>query len=329
MSGFEFDFDALYRAMDNDGLRPWLQCLPQQLEHALFEKKHGDLQRWQQALSDMPLLRTPSFDLNSDRIRIGIPEELDDEARQQLQQQLKALSPWRKGPYEFFGIQIDTEWRSDWKWNRIKDAIQPLKNRTVLDVGGGNGYYAWRMVGAGARTVINVDPSRLFLMQYEAVRHFIGDQGVYVLPLGIDDVPRRLAAFDSVFSMGVLYHRRSPLEHIAHLRECLRPGGQLILETLVIEGDEQTVLVPQDRYAQMNNVWFIPSCAMLQGWLRRMGMRDIHVVDVSVTSTEEQRSTEWMTFQSLRDFLNPVDPGRTIEGYPAPRRAVLTAINPA
>jgi tRNA (mo5U34)-methyltransferase len=128
--------------------------------------------------------------------------------------------------------------------------------------------------------------------------------------------------------MGVLYHRRSPIDHVLHLRECLRPGGQLVLETLVVEGDEDTVLMPEDRYAQMNNVWFIPSSRMLHRWLRRAGMKDIHIIDVSVTTTEEQRSTAWMQFQSLSDFLNPLNSQQTIEGYPAPRRAVITAINP-
>ena len=32
-----------------------------------------------------------------------------------------------------------------------------------------------------------------------------------------------------------------------------------------------------------------------------------------------------MTFHSLAQFLDPDDPGLTIEGLPAPRRAILTA----
>ncbi|PMC22346.1 tRNA 5-methoxyuridine(34)/uridine 5-oxyacetic acid(34) synthase CmoB, partial [Klebsiella aerogenes] len=44
--------------------------------------------------------------------------------------------------------------------------------------------------------------------------------------------------------MGVLYHRRSPLDHLWQLKDQLAPGGELVLETLVIEGDENTVLVP-------------------------------------------------------------------------------------
>ena len=94
----------------------------------------------------------------------------------------------------------------------------------------------------------------------------------------------------------------------------------------MVDGDANTVLVPHDRYAQMNNVYFIPSVAALIGWLEKAGFSNVRCVDVAETSTEEQRQTEWMTYQSLSDFLDPNDPSKTIEGYPAPKRATLIAI---
>jgi len=146
-----------------------------------------------------------------------------------------------------------------------------------------------------------------------------------VLPLGIEDIPAELACFDTVFSMGVLYHRRSPLDHLFELRGCLRPGGELVLETLIIEGDEGTVFMPEGRYAKMRNVWFLPSIKTMLLWLRRCGFKEVVCVDTNRTSVKEQRSTEWMRFESLRDFLDPNDHSRTIEGHPAPLRAVFTA----
>ncbi len=206
--------------------------------------------------------------------------------------------------------------------------ISSLAGRTVLDVGCGSGYHMWRMLGAGARLVVGIDPMQLFLCQFEAVRKLLGnDQRAHLLPLGIEQLPE-LKAFDTVFSMGVLYHRRSPLDHLFQLKNQLVSGGELVLETLVVEGDDQQVLVPGERYAQMRNVYFIPSTGALKNWLEKCGFVDVKIVDYSVTSTGEQRRTDWMTSESLAEFLDPNDPGKTIEGYPAPLRAVLVATKP-
>ncbi len=154
------------------------------------------------------------------------------------------------------------------------------------------------------------------------------DQRAHLLPLGIEQLPE-LQAFDTVFSMGVLYHRRSPLDHLIQLKNQLVPGGELILETLVIEGDENAVLVPHDRYAQMRNVYFFPSARALKVWLEKVGLKMIRIVDENVTTIGEQRTTEWMTHNSLPEYLDQNDPSKTVEGYPAPRRAILVADNPS
>jgi tRNA (mo5U34)-methyltransferase len=234
------------------------------------------------------------------------------------------MMPWRKGPFNLHGINIDTEWRSDWKWDRLLPHISDLTNRTVLDIGCGSGYHLWRMRGAGAEFVVGIDPSDLFLSQFQAIKHFNPDPKVHLLPLGVEQLPE-LNAFDTVFSMGVLYHRRSPIDFLSQLKAQLKPGGELILETLVVEGDVNTVLVPTDRYAKMRNVWFIPSTEALVLWMQRVGFKNVRVVDNDHTSLDEQRKTDWMTTESLADFLDPNDPNKTIEGYPAPLRAIIIA----
>jgi tRNA (mo5U34)-methyltransferase len=247
---------------------------------------------------------------------------------QHLRETLQRFHPWRKGPFCIHGVTIDTEWRSDWKWNRLADAITPLHGRLVLDVGCGNGYYGGRMLDAGAALVLGIDPTLLFVMQFLAINRYAQRETLAVLPLALEDLPPLLTGFDTVFSMGVLYHRRSPLDHLDALRRLLRPGGELVLETLVIDGDAQQVLVPPGRYAGMRNVWFIPSVAALTRWLTRCGFQRVQVIDVSRTTVEEQRATEWMRFQSLADQLDPTDRHRTREGLPAPVRAVLIAERP-
>jgi tRNA (mo5U34)-methyltransferase len=185
------------------------------------------------------------------------------------------------------------------------------------------------MLGCGAKRVIGIDPSAKFIFQFSAIKKYAGlELPIDILPLGIEDMPEKMASFDSVFSMGVLYHRRSPMDHLRELRELLRPGGQLILETLVIEGGNGHSLVPEGRYAKMPNVWFLPSPETLISWLSKQGFVNAKIIDVTATSTQEQRRTDWMTFESLDNFLDSHDKSKTIEGHPAPIRAAVIAEAP-
>ncbi|WP_020559313.1 tRNA 5-methoxyuridine(34)/uridine 5-oxyacetic acid(34) synthase CmoB [Thiofilum flexile] len=325
------DLTAYFQQVDQalSGLpwaEQWRTQLPVQISEVL-NAPHGKREEWLQALARLPVVTPSQVDLNTDCIQVGAAQDLTAEQQPLLRHCLETFIPWRKGPFNLFGIHIDTEWRSDWKWQRVLPHLSDLTGRTILDVGCGSGYHLWRMRGAGAKLVLGIDPSLFFLMQFHCVRHYLPHEPVYYLPLKSEDLPmlKEGEGFDTVFSMGVLYHRRSPLQHLQELKGVLRAGGELVLETLVVEGDERTVLMPEDRYGKMRNVWFIPSTTMLELWLRRLGFINIRTVEVGLTSLEEQRRTPWMRFESLADFLDPNDRNVTVEGYPAPRRAVLIA----
>jgi tRNA (mo5U34)-methyltransferase len=322
------DYQPLYNILLDAKADAWVKLLPQQLAGAFDLTRHGNLAQWQSVIEYLPKLTTTHRLLDVDAVQIGRSNDLSEADRMELEHQLKALRPWRKGPYDLFGIKIDTEWRSDWKWDRLKDYISSLNHRLVLDVGCGNGYHCWRMLGAGAKMVVGIDPLLLNVIQFQLIRNLHGEAPVYVLPLGIEELPYGLKAFDTVFSMGVLYHRRSPIDHLLELRDCLQPGGELVLETLIIDGRLGEVLLPEGRYANMRNVWFLPSCETLVSWLKRCGFKNIRLIDVTSTSVEEQRSTEWMQFHSLKDFLSAENPQLTSEGLPAPKRAIIIANNP-
>lgn len=312
--------DDLIAQLSNTHLKGWVSQLPQLIANKL-NREHGDLAKWQTALDNLPPLATESIELIRE---VAISGKISQSEQYQLEQALRQLSPWRKGPFNLFGITIDTEWHSDWKWNRLIPHLD-LSGKRILDVGCGNGYYAWRMLGAGAQSVIGIDPSLLFMCQFLAIKKYLPHSPVWFLPFTLEDFPSQTEIFDNVFSMGVIYHRRSPIDHLIALKDCLNKGGELVLETLIVEGDAQQVLVPTDRYAQMRNVWFIPSVAALEIWLKRVGFSEINCVDISQTTIAEQRTTSWMTFKSLPDFLDPTNRDLTVEGLPAPKRAILLA----
>jgi tRNA (mo5U34)-methyltransferase len=301
------DTESLAECLQAIGLDNWSKTLSPLIAERLSSEGHGDFDRWSGAVQSLAEANRDTGEIRS---------------------LLLELSPWRKGPLDIAGIHIDTEWRSNLKWDRLKDSIAPLDDRNVLDVGCGNGYYAMQMRKAGARAVIGVDPTLLFVMQFLAINTFERDPSIFVLPARMHELPLPARKFDTTFSMGVLYHQRSPIDHLQQLRQTLRPEGQLVLETIYLPGDGAFARTPEDRYARMRNVWLLPTIPELKIWLTRTGYKDVEVIDQTMTTVDEQRSTEWMTFESLAEALDPNDRTLTVEGWPAPDRVVVTATSP-
>lgn len=322
------NYDSLLADLADSPLAHWQEPLTEQLAQRVGHHNNGNLPRLLTALDAMPDVVADHQALDRDTVEIGGPGELSVAQHEALLTGLQALMPWRKGPFDFFGTRVDSEWQCWMKWGRIAPYLSDLHGRTVLDVGSGNGYFGWRMLGQGAHRVIGVDPSWLSVVQHEAVNRYLRHPRHHVLPLTLEELTPDLGAFDTVFSMGVLYHRRSPLDHLEELRRTLRPGGELVLETLVVPGQKGYALVPEGRYARMNNVWFLPSVATLINWCEKMGFVDVQCIDETITSPSEQRTTAWKPGQSLADYLQPDNPSITMEGHPAPLRATLVAARP-
>jgi tRNA (mo5U34)-methyltransferase len=320
---FDTFFKKFQISIQGSELEQFEAELAASLERHFFSKRHGRKKEWDTALAALPAIANARYSLDEDTIRIGDASELTI-SPDEFKTQLKSFMPWRKGPYDLFGTNINTEWRSDWKWQRIAPHISSLQDKMVLDIGCGNGYHLLRMLGSGAKLALGIDPTLLFFYQFELLTRFLPSLPVHLLPLRGENLPA-FGVFDTVFSLGVLYHRRNPIDHLTELLAFLAPGGEAVIETLVVEGDSSTVLVPQDRYAKMANVWFLPSPAALLVWMQRAGFKNARIVDLNQTSTLEQRTTDWMTFHSLSDFLDPDDSNKTWEGYSAPKRALIIA----
>ena len=316
------NFELLFGQLRNAGFTEWVKQLESRQDKWLVE--HGDFPRWFEALSQLPEIENARVYL--DRAAITVDGKCDNQ--QLLHDSLKGLMPWRKGPYQFADIVIDTEWRSDLKWQRVLPYLAALENRRVLDIGCGNGYHCWRMLDQSPALVLGIEPSVLFNLQFQAVQKYLQRTDIHLLPIGVEDMPADMGWFDTVFSMGVFYHRKSPIDHLYQLKGLLAPGGELCLETLVIDKSDGEVLIPEGRYARMKNVWFLPNVEELSKWLVRCGFKNVKIVDISVTTTDEQRSTDWMQFESLSDSLDVNDDSLTVEGLPAPRRAILLATKP-
>ena len=231
----------------------------------------------------------------------------------------KMLKPWRKGPFKINDIFIDSEWKSYIKWDTIKNFLN-LEGKDVLDVGCNNGYHMFRMLEMNPKSVTGFDPSALFNIQFEFINSFIKSNIEYKL-LGVEHIPYYEKKFDTIFCMGILYHRKDPIEMLKEVKAGLKKGGEIILDTLIIEGNEEIALSPI-RYAKMKNIYFIPTLKALYNWIEKAKFSSIEFIGKKYTTTNEQRKTDWIEGESLEHFLNK-NQTKTIEGYEPPLRVYL------
>jgi len=258
-----------------------------------------------------------------DWFSVGKRENLTDSEFALIEETAKKLIPWRKGPFNLFGLEIDSEWQSNIKYNLIRPHFN-LKDKVVADIGCNNGYYMFRMLEDKPKRLIGFDPSALTLHQFEFINHFVKSDIVYEM-LGVEHLEYYNHKFDFIFMLGVLYHRPDPVGTLKSLARGLNSKGEILIDTFMIDGEEEICLTPNKRYSKIPNIYFIPTIPALKNWLSRAGFENIEVIATTVTTSEEQRKTPWSFDQSLEEFLDPEDNTKTVEGYPAPKRVYMKA----
>ncbi|MDG2184286.1 MAG: tRNA 5-methoxyuridine(34)/uridine 5-oxyacetic acid(34) synthase CmoB [Mariniblastus sp.] len=263
--------------------------------------------------------------LNLNHVTIGDRSGLTEEQHELLQKAIFQLLPWRKGPFRLFGHEIDAEWQSHMKWDRIVPELGCLEGKQILDVGCGNGYYMFRAAQQQPRLVLGIDPSITFYLQFELMQRYLQLPNLQYELMGVEDLELFDREFDLVCCMGILYHHRNPIEILRRLYRTVRVGGTVILESQTIPGAGSMALFPEERYAKARNVYFVPTAECLLNWIQRSGFKKAEIVSHNQVTIEEQRSTELAPYESLVDFLDPNDADRTVEGYPAPYRTVVRA----
>lgn len=313
------DVQTFFNQFDHkDVTMQWLKA-----SQSALQVKNGNVGKWSEAL-DLITCDIKGV-ANAVNPYISIDNTVLNQA--QLIEGLGKLMPWRKGPFLIGDLALESEWQGDMKWQRLEQHIQPLKGRKVLDVGSGNGYFTLRMALKGAALALGIEPFLLFNYQFKAIKSLMSScSTAHLLPIRLEDMAPA-PIFDSVFSMGVLYHQRDHMLHLQQLKKMMAPESELILETLIVDGSRGHTLIPQDRYARMRNVHCLPSVETLESWLEEAEFSQIKVINVCKTTIEEQRRTEWIgeNSASLENFLDPLDDNLTIEGLPAPKRVIVIA----
>ena len=286
------------------------------------------VERFRQPYESVKHIRAQHRDFSGDTVVIGSPDELSESDSSMVYQAMRDFMPWRKGPFEVFGINIDAEWRSERKWNRVLPELPDLQNKVVADIGCNNGYYMFRMFEHSPRFVLGFEPFLQHYFAFKTLNAFAGVENLQVELLGVEHLSLFRSCFDVVFLMGILYHRSSPIDVLRDIRAAMNPNGMLIVESQGVPGDDPQALFPEHRYAKVPGTYFVPTAACLANWLTRSGFADVEIFHSHPMSSEEQRRTDWMEFESYADFIDKETPNLTVEGYPAPIRIFAKARNP-
>jgi len=305
--------------------REAIRALRHKQAHILRSDKKGVL-RFRSFFETVSHIRADFLDLSGDVVRIGRADELDGGEREKVRDCLRAFMPWRKGPFDVFGIEIDAEWRSERKWNRVLPVLPDLSDKIIADIGCNNGYYMFRMADHRPRLVVGFEPYLQHYFAFKTLNNFVGLDQLAIELLGVEHIALFEACFDVIFLMGILYHRSSPVEVLRDVKTALRPGGTLIVESQGIPGETPSALFPEKTYAKVPGTYFVPTGLCLVNWLKRAGFSEVELFCSHPMSNLEQRRTEWMAFESFDDFIDPNNPALTVEGYPAPVRLYVKAV---
>ena len=204
-----------------------------------------------------------SFDFDSPAVRFGREGDLCGEEREKLVTALKALMPWRKGPFSYYGTEVDAEWRSNLKWDRVSPWLPDLKNKKICDIGCNNEYYMYRMLPQDPWFVLGIDPMVRYYYHHRLNRKFYRDPRVNFDLLGVDDLVLFPRFFDVVFFMGIIYHRRNPLQTLEILGQSMKRGGTLILESSGIPGMTPTAFFRKGGICRHRATGFCPQPRLL------------------------------------------------------------------
>ena len=301
-----------------------------QITSILQERNHWldrkDSAVFKKALSKISEFKSSSNDYSSDAVILGKPSDITDSMRIELIRVMNAFIPWRKGPFQLFGEELDSEWRSDFKWNRVKEKAGPLTGKRILDIGCNNGYFLFRMLEQNPELAMGVDPMHRLKYQFEFLKYLSQDPRPQMEMLGWEHVSLFNSFFDVAFCMGIIYHHPDPLHVLKNTLSCLKPGGTAIIETLGIPGMEPVSLFVPDRYMNIRNTFFIPTESCFKNWMIRAGFSDVTVFYNEVLSVNEQRTTHFCPVPSLADFLDPQNQELTMEGFPRQRRMIASGI---
>jgi tRNA (cmo5U34)-methyltransferase len=270
---FDKDPDYLYRYFPYDYVQTVL--IPLRLQ--FYKEKlirYDYLNDFCSTLLSLPALSTETNNLHiriGDVIEIGKKADITIEQYEKIFHCVKELKPWKKGPFQIFDIYIDSEWRSDFKWNRIESSLlcdphtqqvipiesnHNIKNskrnlnshnefnrislcdKVIADVGCANGYFMYRMLSHNPKLVLGIDPNIKSFLEFQFFQKFTNFSNLKFEILQIEHLDLLPNFFDVIFCLGVLYHVSDPIAMLKKLFISMKTGSELIVDCQGIASSE-------------------------------------------------------------------------------------------
>jgi 2-polyprenyl-3-methyl-5-hydroxy-6-metoxy-1,4-benzoquinol methylase len=117
------------------------------------------------------------------------------------------------------------------RWNTIKDldCLNSLRNRKVLEIGCGLGFFSVQFKEKGGNVLgVDVDEKSLVYLTRE--------HGIQTTQVDVDSQPLPGGGFDLIFIGEVLEHINDPAGLVRKVADALDPDGTAILTTPALEG---------------------------------------------------------------------------------------------
>lgn len=182
-----------------------------------------------------------------------------------------------------------------------------LTGKLVLDVGAWDGYWTFEALKRGAAHVTAIDDfsdtlgldaakNRTAWGTFDLCRAALGYSNdkcnrwnMSIYDVGVN-YPK---SFDVIFLFGTIYHLRHPLLALDRLFESCKPGGEIYIESAILDdyspyrggigkgypSDENRQIVmefyPENEYGDNPSNWFVPTLACLGHMVRAAGFTDV------------------------------------------------------
>jgi SAM-dependent methyltransferase len=181
----------------------------------------------------------------------------------------------RFGPFTKEGVMKDNFLHIAGHWDAWGWWPQDMQGLRVADIGCLTGGLTMLVAHRGAEEVLAVDQIPEHLDQCSYLSEVFGLKNVRTLTASLYDLPQMdVGKFDVVILSGVLYHLSDMLVGILVMRELLKVGGTLLMETAAV-GDDEHSYADFGRFAI--GMWWRPSTLCVKDMCEFMGMSEVEV----------------------------------------------------